>query len=224
MSEAEVELSPKKCPRCGRDAHFRYANAEAAAAQSPICWDDRSCRRMTHDGVDELKPLLQRARKTWGQLGPNGSTLAFYETKGGMVLFIDSESGWTMLTQCPSKSAVEVEAELELVVYGIAARRNRTPEGSVVVDVREVVEVEDPRLAQLYSANGWVFLAVDAETVIFGWPTDRSDSPWRPDETPTRFEDERCHGLPGCLPAWLVELRAGAIAGSHGSLEELRSR
>lgn len=39
------DLAPKTCPRCGRRANFRYANATEAAKKSPLCWgeSERDC-------------------------------------------------------------------------------------------------------------------------------------------------------------------------------------
>jgi hypothetical protein len=37
-----VDMFPKTCPRCGREAYFNYTK-EAAHARLPLCWDDSSC-------------------------------------------------------------------------------------------------------------------------------------------------------------------------------------
>lgn len=39
------DLAPKRCPACGRRAHFRYTNAAESAKKSPLCWgeSERDC-------------------------------------------------------------------------------------------------------------------------------------------------------------------------------------
>ena len=37
----EIELRPKNCPRCGREAWFVYANGSEALRRSPLCWGER---------------------------------------------------------------------------------------------------------------------------------------------------------------------------------------
>jgi hypothetical protein len=46
---ARLDCAPSTCPRCGRPAHFRYANADEAARQSPLCWgeSESNCPGMT---------------------------------------------------------------------------------------------------------------------------------------------------------------------------------
>lgn len=40
-----IDLNPPTCPRCGREAWFRYRNTEEAVRRSPICWGeiDQDC-------------------------------------------------------------------------------------------------------------------------------------------------------------------------------------
>ena len=54
------DLAPKTCPRCGRSAHFSYANAAEAAKQSPLCWghDESDCPGMTAGAAKLQEPAI----------------------------------------------------------------------------------------------------------------------------------------------------------------------
>lgn len=89
-----------------------------------------------HMDCEYIASRLAGASCLWQQRVKNVGMISTYATQSGLVVFLDfTKGGWTMLTECPSLSPGEHDAELDSMLTGDARARFVRSEDVDTLDV-----------------------------------------------------------------------------------------